>query len=297
MSTNRTAKLQIVAAMFLFGTIGVFVRHIALPSSVIALVRGAVGSLFLLAVTLMRGQKLNWRSIKRNLPVLCFSGGFLGFNWILLFEAYRYTTVSTATLCYYMAPILVILVSPLVLKEKLTVKKLVCVLMALVGMVGVSGVVQSGIPAAGELRGILLGLAAASLYAAIMLLNKSLRDLSAFDRTMMQLGISALVMGGYCAVTVSFNTLSLEPVGLGLLLLVGVLHTGVTYYLYFGSMARLPGQTVAIVSYVDPVVAVLASVVILQEPMVVSEAAGALLVLGAALASEVELPGKKGVSK
>lgn len=296
MKTNQTARLQIITAMVIFGTIGIFVRHIALPSSVIALVRGGVGALFLLAVTLLRGAKLDWQSIRRNLPALCCSGTFLGFNWILLFEAYRYTTVSTATLCYYMAPIMVILVSPILLREKLTGKKLACVLAALAGMVGVSGVVQSGIPAAGEMRGILLGLAAASLYAAIVLLNKFLRELPAFDRTIMQLGISALVMGVYCFLTVRADSLVITPRSAVLLLVVGVLHTGVTYYLYFGSMAKLPGQTVAIISYVDPVVAVLASVILLREPMVVSEVLGALLVLGAALVSELELPGKKGAS-
>lgn len=282
--------------MVLFGTIGIFVRHISLPSSVIALVRGAVGSLFLVGVTLLRGKKLDRRSIWRNLPVLCVSGGFLGFNWILLFEAYRYTTVSTATLCYYMAPMIVILVSPVVLREKLSAKKLICVLVALAGMIGVSGMVQSGIPEAGEMKGILLGLAAASLYAAIVLLNKFLRELSAFDRTIMQLGISAVVMAVYCAFTAPYNSLVIQPRSAALLLVVGVLHTGVTYYLYFGSMAKLPGQTVAIISYVDPVVAVLVSVVLLREPMVISEVVGALLVLGAALASELDLSGRKEAS-
>ena len=297
MKAERSARLQIITAMVLFGTIGIFVRHIPLPSSIIALVRGAVGSVFLLAVTLLRGKKLDWNSIKKNLPVLGCSGAFLGFNWILLFEAYRYTTVSTATLCYYMAPIIVILVSPILLREKLTVKKLVCVLAALLGMVGVSGVLQSGIPSAGELRGIVLGLSAATLYGAIMLLNKFLRNISAFERTITQLGISAVVMAVYCAATVEFHTLTPSVAGVALLLLVGVLHTGVTYYLYFGSMAKLPGQTVAIISYIDPVVAVLASVLLLGEPMAMGEVLGALLVLGAALVSEVDLPGRKGASK
>ena len=297
MKAERSARLQIITAMVLFGTIGIFVRHIPLPSSIIALVRGAVGSVFLLTVTLLRGKKLDWNSIKKNLPVLACSGAFLGFNWILLFEAYRYTTVSTATLCYYMAPMIVILASPFLLREKLTVKKLVCVLAALLGMVGVSGVLESGIPSAGEMRGIVLGLSAAALYGAIMLLNKFLRDISAFERTITQLSISAAVMAVYCAMTVEFRTLAPSAAGVALLLLVGVLHTGVTYYLYFGSMAKLPGQTVAIISYIDPVVAVLVSVLLLGEPMAMGEVVGALLVLGAALVSEVDLPGRKGASK
>ena len=148
MSKETVSKLNIFISMFLFGTIGVFVRHIALPSALIALVRGAVGMLFLLLVLTLRRRKINWAAVKANAGWLLLSSAALGFNWILLFEAYRFTTVATATLCYYMAPILIILVSPILLREKLTLKKILCVLAALIGMVCISGVLRSGIPTA-----------------------------------------------------------------------------------------------------------------------------------------------------
>ena len=179
MDAVKIAKLKMFTSMFIFGTIGLFVRNIALPSSVIALVRGAIGMTFLFLVISVQKKKLSTESIFRNLKWLILSGGFLGFNWILLFEAYRYTTVATATLCYYMAPILIILISPIILKERLTLRKLLCVLAALVGMVGISGVIQSGMPSAQEGRGILLGLAAAVLYASVVLINKKIQNISA----------------------------------------------------------------------------------------------------------------------
>lgn len=287
MNKNPIAKLNMILSMVIFGTIGIFVRNIPLPSSIIALVRGSVGMLFLLVVICLKRQRLSLDAIRKNALWLVFSGTFLGFNWILLFESYHYTTVATSTLCYYMAPILVILASPVLLKERLTVKKILCVLAALLGMVCISGVLQTGIPTPAEGKGILLGLAAAVLYAAIVLMNKQIHDISAYDKTILQLGISALVLLPYCALTVSSDALTISPYSLGLLLLVAILHTGVAYYLYFGSIEYISGQTAAIISYIDPVIAVLASVLILKEPLLLSEGLGALLILGAALCSEL----------
>ena len=293
MSVETVSKLKIAGSMFLFGTIGLFVRHIGLPSSVVALARGVVGMSFLVLILALSRRKINCSAVKRNLIWLLLSSAALGFNWILLFEAYRYTSVAISTLCYYMAPILIILVSPLLLQEKLTGKKILCVLTSLVGMVLISGVVQSGIPAAGELKGILFGLAAAVLYATVVMLNKQLKDIDAYDKTILQLGISAVILIPYCLLTVDPAALTLSGTGLLMLLVVGVLHTGVTYLLYFGALGHVKGQTAAILSYVDPVVAVLCSVLILAEPMGVFEAVGAVLILGAAFVSEVPLSRKK----
>lgn len=288
MSQTARAKLNIVLSMALFGSIALFVRRIELPSSVIALVRGVVGTAFLLILTAVKKQKMDLAALKGNLLWLILSGAALGFNWILLFEAYRFTTVATATLCYYLAPFLVIMLSPVLLRERLTVKKVLCVLVALMGMVGVSGVLRGAGGAAVGGRGILLGLAAAVLYAAVVLINKQMRGLGAFDRTIFQLGISAAVLLPYCLVTVPVSRLHCDGVGLLLLLVVGVVHTGLTYYLYFGSMVHLKGQTVAIISYVDPVVAILVSVFLLGETMHLSEGIGAVLILGAAFISELK---------
>ena len=285
--STRTARFQMITAMTIFGTIGLFVRWIPLPSSVIALARGCIGMLFLLFVMAVKKMPISRQALRKNFFWLLISGALLGFNWILLFESYRYTSVATGTLCYYMAPILIILASPVVLREKLTVKKVFCVLAALGGMVCISGVLSEGIPSAGEGKGILLGLAAAVLYAAIVLCNKHIHQISAYEKTIFQLGISVLAMIPYCALTVSFDTLVFSPRVLFLLLLVGVLHTGVTYFLYFGSMEYLSGQSLAVISYIDPVVAVLASVLILREPMHLIEGLGAVLILGAAAASEL----------
>lgn len=286
MQNQRAAKLRLIFAMAMFGTLGLFIRAIPLPSSVIALVRGAVGAAFLLAVCAMRKTPPNKAAIRRNLKYLIPCGVAMGFNWILLFEAYRYTTVAVATLCYYLSPVIILLLSPVLLKEKLTALKAGCIALALGGMFLVSGVVQSG-GTGFNATGILLGLGAAVLYAFIVLLSKQLTDISSYDTTIMELGISAVVMLVYNLMTVDLSALTCTPIGFASLAVVAIFHTGVCYALYFGSIAVLPAQTSALFSYIDPVVAILLSALLLREPMDVLSAIGAVLILGSTLLGEV----------
>ena len=283
------AKLELIASMFIFGTIGIFVRHIPLPSSMIALVRGFVGAFFVLLFVYLKKSKLDNAAIRKNFVMLALSGAFIGINWILLFESYHYTTVATATLCYYMQPIFVILASPILLKEKLTPKKVICVLVALVGMVFVSGVLQTGIPALSEAKGILYGLGAALFYATVVLMNKKITNISAYDKTIMQLGMGAIVLSPYVMLTQDFATatLSMTPSLWALLLFVGLVHTGVAYALYFDSMKDLKAQTIAIFSYIDPIVAIILSALLLKESMGLYGVIGAVLVLGSTFISEL----------
>ena len=161
---------MMILAMLIFGTIGIFVRYIPLPSSVIAVGRGIIGTAFLFLFIKGKGIPISWPDIRQNLLLLCLSGAALCGNWTFLFEAYRYTSIATATLCYYMAPIIVILVSPIFLKEKLTARKLLCVLTALAGMVLVSGIGQEG--GSANMTGVFFGLCAACCYASIVIFNQ-----------------------------------------------------------------------------------------------------------------------------
>ena len=291
MDKRSAARIKLLTSMCIWGSIGLFVRNIPLPSSVIANFRGFIGLLFLLLVMGLKHLHFQGEAIRRNALYLGLSGLMLGFNWILLFEAYRFTTIATATLCYYLAPMIVVALSPIVFGESLNGRKILCVLAALGGMVLVSGVAESGLPDISQAKGVLLGLAAACLYAAIVICNKKLSGIGGTERTAIQLGISALVLLPYNLLTAQADFAALSGVALLLLLVVGVVHTGICYYLYFGCMEDLPSQTVAILAYVDPVVAVLLSALVLKEPMSVGMWLGALLIIGAAIL--LELPGKK----
>lgn len=287
---RRAAMAQLVASMTIFGTIGIFVRHIPLSSAAIAFVRGLIGSLCLLALVYLRGGKIDGAAVRKRLAVLVLSGAAIGFNWILLFEAYRYTTVATATMCYYFAPVIVMAASPLV-GERLTLRKAGCILVALSGMMFVSGMAGKGLPRPDELRGVLLGLGAAALYASVMLLNRRLTALNAYDKTILQLGTATVVILPYMLLTGGFAGAALTGQTIFLLAVVGVIHTGVAYACYFGCMKSLRAQTVAIFSYLDPVIAILLSATLLQEPTSILSLMGAAMVLGSAIVSE--LPEKR----
>ena len=179
--TQIKSRNNLILSMCIFGTIGILRRYIPLSSSLVALVRGIIGSVFLMMVLLISKKSLDKQALRKNLPMLSLSGAAIGFNWILLFEAYNYTSVATATLCYYLAPILVILASPLVLKERLTKKSIFCTVTALVGMVLVSGITETGFSGLSELKGILLGIGAAVLYAGVILMNKKISGIPSYD--------------------------------------------------------------------------------------------------------------------
>ncbi len=279
--------LMLISSMLVFGTIGIFRRFIPLPSAVIAFFRGMIGALFLILFLKFRGKKIRHGIGFRKGIWLALSGAIIGFNWIFLFEAYNYTSVSVATLCYYMQPVIVIILSVLIFHEKMTVRKAICSLIALCGMVLISGVMEGGLPGTGELRGILLGLAAAVLYSTVVLMNMKISGVDAYEKTIIQLGSAALVMIPYLLITGDFSGLSWNPETIGLLLFVAVVHTGICYTLYFGSISGLKTQTVALFSYIDPITALVLSALILHERMTGYGILGAVLILGSAIVSEL----------
>ncbi len=286
------AKLRYVTSMVIFGTIGIFVKYIPYPSSITALIRGVIGVTFLVIAMLILKHKPNYKLIRRNGLLLFLSGTAIGANWICLFEAYHYTTVSVATLCYYMAPIFIILLSPIVLKEKMTWLRMGCVLLALLGIGLVSGITESLGPRP-EWRGILFGLLAAILYCSVVLMNKFIKELAPIEATTIQLGVAALVILPYTLLTESLTSQKFSWIIVILLLFVGIIHTGMAYLLYFTSIPHLEVQTVAIYSYVDPILAVLLSAAILREPITGFQILGAVFILGAAFISDMSAMRKR----
>lgn len=285
--TDKNAKFRLMTAMFIFGTIGIFVRNIPLPSSVIALARGVIGTLFLIIFTKIRKIKISYTEIKNNLSILCLSGMLIGIHWIFLFEAYRNTTVAVATLCYYLAPVFVIIASPFVLKEKLTFKQIVCIGVALIGMIFVSGIFEKGGTENLQLKGIFFGIGAAIIYAVVILLNKHLKKISSYTMTIMQLGIAAAVLAPYTLLTKNTGSLTFNFTTLILLGIIGIINTGITYTLYFSAIQELKAHTIAIFSYIDPIVAILLSTLILREKPDVFTVIGGIMILGSTLISEL----------
>lgn len=290
--SEKKAYIMYIASLLIVGTIGIVRRAIPLSSGLLAFVRGLLGALSLLLYVRLRGVRVGHGTDRRKRLLLILTGVALSFNWMLLFEAYTYTTVASATLCYYFQPTIVLLLSPLLFREKLTGKKLLCAVLAILGMILVSGVTEQHDLPAGHLRGIACGLGAACLYAAVVILNKKIVGVNAYEKTIVELLAAALTMLPYLLLTGELRAVRLNGPILGLLLLIGVIYTGLVYALYFGSMDALKAQTIAILSYLDPVVALLVSALVLHEKMSARGFLGAVLILGAAFFCEWQ-PGRK----
>ena len=285
MKKAMTPRLMMIASMFIFGTLAPFVRNIAVSSAELALYRAVLAAAIIAAFLLLTRQKIPFASIRKEIPLLLFSGVAMGVNWILLFEAYKYTTVSIATLSYYFAPVIVTLVCPFLFREKLTLRQIICFAMSTLGLVLITGIGDPG--HAGSLTGILFGLGAAVFYATVILLNKFIKNVEGIHRTFLQFLAAVIVLIPYVLMTTGVSLGSLNGVGFANLLIVGLVHTGLTYCMYFSSLRELPGQKAAILSYIDPLVAVLISVSILGEQMTLWQAVGGALILGFTLLNEI----------
>ncbi len=277
----------LLLSYIIFGSIGIFVKYIPLTSSVIAAVRGICGALFIFIFMVLSKKHIKANEVKNNRALLLVSGLAIGFNWIFLFEAYRYTTIATATLCYYMAPVFVILASPFILKEKLTARSIICVLVSLVGMIFVSDVMTGD----AELRGILFGLAAAVLYATCILCNKKMGEIAAETRALAQLLVAGVTVLPYAFLTADLRSIKLDTKAVILLAVVGIVHTGIAYIINLGSVAKVSAGTVAVLSYTDPIVAILLEAIVQQTLPKINVIIGAVLILGATAAASLRSVG------
>lgn len=285
MKESVQAKLMLSAAMVVFGTLGVFTRNIGVTSGELALYRAVLASVLIgFYLVFIKKGWLNLKNAGRELPLLLASGIAMGINWILLFQAYRYTTISAATLSYYFAPVIVTAASPLLFHERLTAKQITCFVMSTLGLVLIIGT-GGGEETAG-ITGILFGLGAAVFYAAVILLNKFIKNVAGIQRTILQMLAAVVTLLPYVAVSSGFNLNLLDGTGWACLLTVGLFHTGITYCLYFSALKDLTGQEAAILSYIDPLVAVIISVLLLGEPMTLMQLIGGALILGFTLWNE-----------
>lgn len=285
MKKVMSPRVMLITSMVTFGTLAPFVRNINVSSGELALYRAILAASLIAVVLLATKQRIPFEKIKKEVPLLLASGVAMGINWILLFEAYKYTTVSAATLSYYFAPVIVTVVCPILFKEKLTKKQILCFVMSTVGLVMITGIGDMG--GSRGMIGILFGLGAACFYATVILLNKFIKNVEGIHRTFLQFLSAIVVLIPYVMLTSGVTLGNLDGFGWFNLLIVGLVHTGVTYCLYFSSLKELPGQKAAILSYIDPLVAVLISVTILNETMTMSQVFGGTLILGFTLWNEL----------
>ncbi|MCM3781927.1 DMT family transporter [Neobacillus mesonae] len=271
-------KIYFLISMIIFGAVGVFAKYIDLSSSKIALFLSLVGALFLLIVLISTKQKLSWQKVKKNAVALIVASIALSGNWIFLFQAYKETTIANAALSYYFAPVLVVMLSPLVLKEKLSYKKTICIVIALLGLFLIlqNGRMQTN---GQHLLGICYGLVAAGFYTGLTLINKFIHGLNGLANTLLQLGLSVMLIIPFVLITEGSNVNSIDSNTVILMLVLGIVHGGVGFYLFFAGMRGLNGQSIAVLSYIDPLTSLFISILIIGEKMTFQQLFGAVLLL------------------
>ncbi len=287
---NTSAKLEYIISVLLYGTIGLLLQYVNATSELIVLCRSSIGTIVVLLFMLCRRQKVDFAGIRSNFLIITLSGIFLGLNWVTLFTAYQVTSIATASLLNYMAPMIVIAVSPFVLKEKMTVTKAICVIAAFIGVALVSGFLDGGDQNFNFL-GVIMGLAAALCFVGVVLCNRKMKPMHALTRCAYQLLVAALVVLPYNLIKNGGLPFPTDLTSILLLIVLGVLQTGFAYIFYFNGLASLPVQSVAILGYLEPLVTVITGVLILGQYISVWGIIGAVLILGAAVFSE--LSGKK----
>lgn len=271
-----------LASLLLFGSNGIVASGISLPSTQIVLLRTLLGAALLVVVLLVSRQPLVGREHPRQVAALAVSGGALGVSWVFLFQAYRLVGVGTSTLLYYLGPVIVMALAPLLLHERLGAPKLACFAAVLLGAYLV---VSQGSGGLGPARGVLCGLGAAAFYAVMVIAGKGSHNVGGLEAATIQLVASFVVVALYTPFAGALQPVA--PSSLPMVAMLGLVNTGLGCYLYFSAMGRLSVQSVSVLGYLEPVSAVLLSAILLAEPLGPGRILGAVLVLGGAMACEL----------
>lgn len=281
----KFVKVKFILAMLIFGSIGIFIKNIQLPSQAIVQWRTIIGSIFLLFIFIGKGKKIDIESIKKNIIPLIIAGIVLGANWAFMFQAFQYTSVGVVTLLYYSAPIIVFFLSPIIFKEKIRLRQLLGITAAIIGMLIINSVskIENGLS-----LGIVYGLVSALFYAALMISNKFIRDVDGISNTFIQLFVAMIVMTSYIFITTKRLIYIPEGQDILLIAIVGIVHTGIAFYMYISSMQELKGQNISILSYIDPSSALIFAFVFLGEKLSLYQILGAVLILGGTLFSQTK---------
>ena len=270
-----------ILSMLIFGTNGLLVSRLSLSASQVVLLRTLLGGVLLTGLVLLRGG-FDRASVRAEAVPLLLGGAALGANWVALFEAYRLLNISLATLIYYTAPMLILLFSPLLFREKLNGAKITAICAVAVGLVCISGSIAFGGLSA---HGLLTALLSALFYAALIVFNKRIERTGGLQTAAIELDVAFLVVLLYVLSTSTFP----RPLrsDLPAVAVIGLVNTGLAYLLYFSGLQKLPAQSVALISYVDPVSALLFSALFLHEALTPLQLFGAVLIIGGALFGEL----------
>ncbi len=280
---NGRAFVKYVCALLLFGLNGIVASHIALNSYEIVFLRTLIGSVLLISVFLLGKGRFHWKEQRRDTVFIVLSGIATGASWMFLYEAYQQVGVSFASLLYYCGPVIVMILSPLIFKERLTMPKIVGFLIVLVGIAIVNGKMAVG---RGNTWGLFCGAMSAVMYFFMVTLNKQTREIVGLKNAVLQLTVSFLAVAVFVGIKQAF-VIHVPVSSWPWILVLGLVNTGIGCYLYFSPLSELPVQTVAVCGYLEPLSAVVFATLLLGEKMSAFQYIGAVCIIGGAMIGEL----------
>lgn len=277
-------KAEFIASMLIFSTLGFFRHGVLFSSSLLVFFRALIGSAFLALLFALGRSHFAWEAVKKHKKRLAIAGAITALDWILLFEAYKYTTVAIATMCYCMSSLIFLLASPFLFGEKITRRRGIAAACAVFGMTFVSGMISGKLTGG---FGIFLALMGACCYAAVMALGKDLSDIDGMSLACVEMGIASLAVLPYVLFTEDFSAIQIDLRSIVYTVILGVAHTGIAYSLWFSALQHLAAQSISLLSYIDPVSSVFVSAILLSEPLTPITAIGCVIVIGSMVYGEL----------
>lgn len=275
--------IKYIIALLLFGSNGIVASYISLNSNEIVLLRTLTGSLFLLLIFLCLHEEVHIRRYPKQFLYIVISGIAMGISWMFLYEAYNQIGVGIASLAYYCGPVIVMLVSPIIFREKVHIPIVLGFISVLIGMICVN---SPFISTGGLSFGLFCGIMTAIMYAVMLIFNKKATKIQGLENSLLQLSTSFITVAVFTLISQGI-AISIPQESIFPLIILGVINTGVGCYLYFSSIGGLPVQTVAICGYLEPLSAVVLSAIILGECLSIIQEIGAVLIIGGAAFGEL----------
>ena len=280
---DKRAFIKYLSALLLFGLNGIVASHIALNSYEIVFLRTLIGSILLLFLFLLSKGRFHIKEYKKYTLFITLSGIAMGTSWMFLYEAYQQIGVSLSSLLYYCGPVIVMILSPLIFKEKLTIPKLVGFAVVLVGILLVNGNAADGNI---NTWGLFCAAMSAVTYFFMVTLNKQAKNITGMENSVIQLIVSFLTVGIFMLVKQGI-IIHVPANAWFWVLVLGVVNTGIGCYLYFSPLSKLPVQTVAVCGYLEPLSAVVFAAILLGEKMTLLQVVGAACIIGGAMIGEL----------
>ena len=277
---NVNAMIKLTISMAIFGSIGFFTTQTGLPAIELVFVRCICATIFLGVLWLLTGGHKTevWKKNEVLKTMIC--GVFIVLNWVFLFKAFEVMSISIAISIYNLAPIFVLILGSVFLREKMGIRSILATAICFLGSILIVGIDSFTSVSQFMNSGFFWALLSAICYALTMFTSKTITGMSSYALTFVQTMVGILMLFPLCDFT-AFQ--GLTQTNWLYILGTGFIHTGFVYYLFFDSIRNLSTVLVSVLVFVDPVVAILLDTILLAFRPTSLQILGILLIFGSIL--------------